>query len=198
MSTPLRTFVVAMAMREEDSGVLTGAGVSVLFTGLGKVNAATALARHLVALRIAGTPPGLVVNFGTAGSPRFRTGEMVACRRFVQRDIDLTPLGFPRGHTPFDEHGGVLEFDPVFPHLREATCGTGDSFETAAAGVDCDVVDMEAYALAKVCRHEGVPFACAKFISDGADTDAARDWRANVALAAPRFLELLHHLAARL
>ncbi len=183
-----------MAMHEEDSGVLTGAGVPVLFTGLGKVNAAAALARHLAALRIAGTPPALVVNFGTAGSPRFRTGEVVACRRFLQRDIDLTPLGFPRGHTPFDEHGGALEFDPVFHHLREATCGTGDSFETAASGIDCDVVDMEAYALAKVCRHEAVAFACAKFISDGADHAAARDWRANVALAAHRFLELIDHL----
>lgn len=190
-------FVVAMAMREEDSGVLTGAGVPVLFTGLGKVNAAAALARHLATLRIAGAAPGLVVNFGTAGSPRFRTGELVACRRFVQRDIDLTPLGFPRGHTPFDDHGGALEFDPVFRHLSEATCGTGDNFETAARGLDCDVVDMEAYALAKVCRHEGVGFACAKFISDGADHDAARDWRANVALAAHRFLELLDHLPPR-
>jgi adenosylhomocysteine nucleosidase len=183
-----------MAMREEDAGVLTGAGVPVLFTGLGKINAAAALARHLAALRISGAPPGLVLNFGTAGSARFRTGELVACRRFVQRDIDLTPLGFPRGHTPFDEHGGALEFDPVFHHLSEAICGTGDNFETAASGLDCDVVDMEAYALAKVCRHEGVAFACAKFISDGADHHAARDWRANVALAAHGFLDLLRML----
>lgn len=194
MSTPPPRLVVAMAMREEDAGVLTGAGVPVLFTGLGKVNAAAALARHLAARRLAGAPPGLVVNFGTAGSPRFRTGELVACRRFVQRDIDLTPLGFPRGHTPFDEHGGTLEFDAVFHQLSEAVCGTGDSFETAASGLDCDVVDMEAYALAKVCRHEAVAFACAKFISDGADPDAARDWRANVALAAHRFLDLLRML----
>ena len=186
--------LVTMAMRQEERGLLTGAGIPVLFTGLGKVNAATTLARHLAERRLAGSPPTLVVNFGTAGSPRFRTGAVVACRRFVQRDMDVSPLGFARGHTPYDDHGGELSFDPVFHDLEDALCGTGDNFETAGAAVPCDVVDMEGYAMAKVCRLEGLPFACAKYISDGADHAAATDWRDSLPHAAEAFLALHRRL----
>jgi adenosylhomocysteine nucleosidase len=56
--------------------------------------------------------------------------------------------------------------------------------------MECAVVDMEAYALAKVCRLEKAPFACAKYVSDGADHTAADDWRRNVHKAAEDFLNL--------
>ena len=53
---------------------------------------------------------------------------------------------------------------------------------------------MEAYALAKSCLAAGAPFACAKFVSDGADEHAARHWKENVAAAADRFLALYRGL----
>lgn len=181
--------LVVMALQIEEQGAFERAGVEVLFTGLGKVNAAYSLTRRLVEQRRQGRRP-LVVNFGTAGSRIHPTGTIVACRHFVQRDIDLTGLGFQRGETPFEEVPPELVFDPVFTGLPEGRCGTGDSFETQHAGAVCDVVDMEAYALAKVCWLEGLPFACAKFITDGADASAAGDWQANLPRAARGFLEL--------
>ena len=45
----------------------------------------------------------------------------------------------------------VCTFEPVFKHLPSAVCGSGDSFATRPTDMDCGVVDMEAYALAKVC-----------------------------------------------
>jgi adenosylhomocysteine nucleosidase len=60
----------------------------------------------------------------------------------------------------------------------------------AAGAAACDVIDMEAYALAKVCWLEGAAFACAKYISDGADAQAAADWQSNVHRAAGEFLDL--------
>jgi adenosylhomocysteine nucleosidase len=59
-----------------------------------------------------------------------------------------------------------------------------------AGAVECDVVDMEAYALAKACRLERAPFACAKYVTDGADHAAADHWRDNVHKAAEAFLDL--------
>jgi len=53
---------------------------------------------------------------------------------------------------------------------------------------------MEAYALAKVCWHENAKFACAKYISDGADTSAADDWQSNAHRAADDFLQLFRDL----
>jgi nucleoside phosphorylase len=49
---------------------------------------------------------------------------------------------------------------------------------------------MEAYALAKVCWLENAPFACAKYVTDGADHAAADHWRSNVHKAALDFLAL--------
>ncbi len=97
---PAPGLFVAMALHIEDQGVLTGAGVDALVTGLGKVNAALALARRVAERRLTGEPPSRVVNFGTAGSRRFRTGVLVGGHRFVQPDRDVSPLGFPHGHTP--------------------------------------------------------------------------------------------------
>jgi len=49
---------------------------------------------------------------------------------------------------------------------------------------------MEAYALAKACRIAGAEFACAKYVSDSADAEAARHWQDNVAGAAGEFVKL--------
>ena len=186
--------LVVIALELEGQGLFEQAGVSVLYTGLGKVNAALGLARRLSALRAQHALPKWVVNFGTAGSRTFATGSVIACRQFVQRDMDVTGLGFALGETPFEALPATLSFPPVFRGLPEGVCGTGDRFETGAAGLACDVIDMEAYALAKACLAEAVPFACAKYISDGADHAAADDWQASLPKAARAFWELYQTL----
>jgi adenosylhomocysteine nucleosidase len=57
---------------------------------------------------------------------------------------------------------------------------------------------MEAYALAKACKIAGAGFACAKYVSDSADENAAKHWQANVACAADRFLTLYRLLLSSL
>ena len=189
--------VLVVALRAELAGVFEAAAVPVLYCGVGKVNAAIALTRELTRYTVHGESMPLVVNFGSAGSRRFGTGTVVGCNEFVQRDMDVRALNFALGVTPYDEAPPSLSFDPVFKHLPQAICGSGDSFATAGsdvdcavAGVHCAVVDMEAYALAKVCWQERAPFACAKYVSDGADGTAAGDWQRNVHKAADEFLSL--------
>jgi len=186
--------LIVMALQIEAQGVFERAGLAVLYTGLGKVNAAIALTRRLVTYRHAGVAAPLVVNFGTAGSQKFTPGTMVACNRFVQRDMDVSALGFAQGVTPFEQLPPQLDFPSVFTQLPHGCCGSGDSFETGKGGVTCDVVDMEAYAFAKVCRLEGATFACAKYITDGADHAAAGDWSSNLPRAAAAFWQLYQSL----
>ena len=188
--------LVVIALELEGQGLFEQADVSVLYTGLGKVNAALSLARRLATLRAQGALPKMVVNFGTAGSRTFATGSVIACRQFVQRDMDVTGLGFALGETPFETLPPTLSFPAVFTSLPEGICGTGDRFETGAAGLACDVIDMEAYALAKACLAEGVTLACAKYISDGADHTAADDWQASLPKAAAAFWDLYQTLRA--
>lgn len=189
-----RSLIVVMALEVEAQGRLADAPL--LFTGVGKVNAAHRLTRRLAEERALGREP-LVVNFGTAGSRRFRSGALVACRRFVQRDMDVTGLGFSPHETPFEDVPRELEFPEMFPELEHGVCGSGDRFEAVEAAPAWDLVDMEAYALAKVCLLEGAPFACAKYVTDGADTSAAIDWQANLPRAAEAFAGLYALLRER-
>ena len=189
--------LVTMALRAEGAGRFEAAGIEVLYTGIGKVNAAIVLTRRLAEVGRGDARLPLVVNFGTAGSANLPAQSLVACRRFVDRDMDVGALGFAPGVTPFDPLPPVLEFPAAFPDLPEAVCGSGDSFSTAHGGFDSDVVDMEAYALAKACKLAGAGFACAKYVSDGADEHAAEHWQANVAGAADRFVALYRDLVSR-
>src|SRR6202167_5478198 len=182
--------VVVVALRAESAGVFEAAGVPVLYCGVGKVNAAIALTKELSRYAQQGEEMPLVVNFGSAGSRCFASGTLVACQEFVQLDMDVSGLGFALGVTPYDEAPSSLIFDPVFTQLPAGICGSGDSFATADIEVDCAVIDMEAYALAKVCWHENARFACAKYVTDGADHTAADDWQRNVHVAAEEFLQL--------
>ncbi len=182
--------LIVMALPQESRGELERAGAEVLYTGVGKVNAAAGLARRLAELRCAGNTPGLVVNLGTAGSRSVAAHSLVACNRFVQRDMDVSGLGFARGVTPFDDTPAVIEFPPVFAQLPQLTCSTADSFATHLHEIDGDVVDMEAFALARVCIGEQIQFACAKYVTDGADSDSATHWEAALEAAARSFAAL--------
>jgi adenosylhomocysteine nucleosidase len=183
----MKDTLFVMALKQEAMGLLEPLGADVLYTGIGKVNAAYALTRELTLRRYEGRSPARVVNLGTAGSRCFRTGDLIACHRFVQRDMDVTPLGFAHGETPYETIPPMLATPVLFPDMISGICGSGDSFVTGDLIMDCQVLDMEAYALAKVCRAESLPFAAVKYITDGADADAAEHWPERLRHAAEAF-----------
>jgi adenosylhomocysteine nucleosidase len=190
----MEEFLVTMALEIESQNRFEAAAIPVLYTGVGKINAAYSLTRALMERRSAGLPPPHVLNFGTAGSPRHRVGALIACNRFVQLDMDASPLGFAPGHTPFDQAPAVLEFPVRIARLPLGTCGSTDTFQVSASAERCDVLDMEAFALAKVCWVERLQFTCVKYITDGADHTAAVDWESNLPKAATEFLEVYEEL----
>jgi adenosylhomocysteine nucleosidase len=189
--------LIVMALPLESRGRLEAAGADVLYTGVGKINAAAALARKLAEIRCAGLPPPLVVNLGTAGSRNQPAHSLVACHRFLQRDMDVSGLGFAPGVTPFDDAPAILEFPPLLTHLPQLTCSTADSFATHLHEISGDVVDMEAFALARVCHAERVRFACAKYVTDGADADSAAHWEAALDAASRAFERAYQELSSR-
>ena len=163
-------------------------GWDVLYTGVGKVNATLGLTQKFGKYG-SHIPYNLVINYGTAGSRhwKYRKGDLVDCTRFIQRDMDVSGLGFKLGQTPFEEDIPIIlhsksEFNPI---VRNALCGSGDSFvQDKAIG---DVVDMEAYALAKVCHIYNIPFISFKYITDDADENAGDDWEKNVGEGITKF-----------
>ena len=186
--------LIVMALPQESRGLLESAGSEILYTGVGKVNAAAALARRLAEMRCTGDGRPLVLNLGTAGSRTVPAHTLVACNRFAQRDMDVSGMGLAPGVTPFDSTPPVIEFPVTFEHLPQMLCSTADSFATHRHEVSGDVVDMEAFALARVCLAENARFACVKYITDGADSDSATHWEAALDNAARAFLTVFNSL----
>lgn len=164
------TPLIIFALEQESQGLFTD--YQCLFTGVGKVNASYELLKYLATK----SHPSIIVNLGTAGSATVNAGEVVQCTKFIQRDMDVTPLGFEKYQTPFSEVPPILEVEAPKTSLPQAICGSGDHFDTSHKGDDYDVVDMEAYALAYICKREQIPFLSLKYISDGADGAAHQDW----------------------
>jgi adenosylhomocysteine nucleosidase len=153
--------------------------VDTLFTGVGKLHTAYSLLK-----RIQEKKPSLLINLGSAGSNTFQRGEVVNCTRFIQRDMDVTALGFEKYQTPFSTDPVVLEYGFSVSGLPQGICGSGDSFEVDHRVTQYDVIDMEAFTIAWIAQQEKIPFLCLKYISDGADGKAAEQWQEAVKHAA--------------
>jgi len=155
----------------------------VFFTGVGKVNAAARTAEIIHRYQ-----PQQIINFGTAGGITVGAG-LHEATRFVQRDMLCTELGVAPGQTPF-ESDVMIELGG-----EGLICSTGDNFVSDnQLAIPADLVDMEAYAIAKVCQRSGVAFQCWKFVTDKADADAAQDWQELVSAGQSLYLDKLQEL----
>ena len=166
-------------------------GGPVLFTGVGKVQAATALSRYLALNPHIDT----VINYGTAGGIKGVTkGQVYPINKFVESDFRSCSLNLP--------HRDMIAFDSWLSDVDHLCASTQDHFVTDPTelddvpfGKEVTVVDMESYALAYVCQQFGVQFICYKYISDAADESAAAEWVENVDGGEEQFIKILleHH-----
>lgn len=151
---------------------------NVFFTGVGKVNAAMTAAKLIERHK-----PDVVWNFGTAGGITVDSG-IHKITQFVQRDMVCGGIGCAPGQTPF-------ESDIILGDGDGLTCSTGDNFVSDPnLEIPADLVEMEAYAIAKICQEAGVEFRCYKYVSDQADGDASEEWSKSVANGEPHFIEV--------
>ena len=153
------------------------------YCGVGKINA-TYKALEIISKY----EPKLIINFGTAGSLRKNLLGLHEVSHFFQRDMDATALGFKIGVTPFEERS-VIDFGRT-----GLSCSSGDNFVSSPPELKTDLVDMEAYAIAKVCVLKNVQFMCFKYVSDNADESASKNWKANASLGATAFKDMIKNL----
>lgn len=170
---------------------------NLLTTGVGKVNAAYHLCKKLSELKSQGKSPKYVINFGSAGSKKYPRGTLVYCHKFIQWDMDCSIFGYEKGKTPSEDTPVVLEHKCLINDLPIGISGSGDSFVTTQEiNPTIDVVDMEAYALAKVCHLEGIDFIAIKYITDGLDETGHDDWKDEVKSSADTMYEYLIHITS--
>ena len=153
--------LLIMALKEESQSLFETNGHKPFYCGVGQTKAT--FWTHKLILE---HKPDRVINLGTAGSHSFKQGELVECTSFIQR--------WPNDFNPIT--GKILNTNGV-SNLPKVTCGTGDFIETAKPLVQCDVMDMEAYAMAYVCKQLNVPFTSIKYVSDNSDQHMVKNWQ---------------------
>jgi len=154
---------------------------SVVYTGVGKINATI----HAIGACL---DPFCtkVINYGTAGALNKNIiGQLINIGTIYQRDMDARPLA-DLGVTPFEEDGG-----PIYVSDSLFTLSTGDNFVKQIPELITDAVDMEAYAIAKICKRMNKPFQCYKYLTDFADENSANHWQENVNKGIDKFLDIL-------
>lgn len=143
-------------------------------TGIGKVKSAFHLSEAMNQIQ-----PDLVLNFGTAGTVNHRVGEVFVCSTFVDRDMQkLSDFGL---ECEIDASALLAEKGYALDWNKSGCCNTGDGFLTELEHVSGDVIDMEAYAQAFVCRSKGVPFVSVKYVTDIIGQNSVKHWEDKLA-----------------
>jgi adenosylhomocysteine nucleosidase len=154
---------------------------NIFYSGLGKINAAICAMNTIKTYNVK-----KLINYGSCGAINTTLSGIIKVNKFQQHDIDCSPLGFEKGHTPYDD---IQEI--VFPNDADYTCASGDYFVSDNENISSDVVDMEAYAIAKVCKKYNIEFECFKYISDKADADAPDNWEKNCSKGFSMFIDIV-------
>lgn len=156
--------------------------------GVGKVNAAinTTSLINLV-------QPKRIINLGTAGGVKLMQG-IYRVNHVFQHDVNLTSLGL--------QPGQILGDNNSFIKLQGSgyTCATGDIHVTERDKIrlHCDMVDMEAYSVAKACLKSSVECEIFKYITDQADENAGITWQEEVAAGEELYKKVLEDLQVKL
>jgi adenosylhomocysteine nucleosidase len=180
MSKPKIILVSATPL--EHGGVRELFGFPIFQVGIGKINAASNLTEILW-----NEEPDIVVNFGSCGNLKnHKVGEVLEVGT-VYNNIDARP---------FAEYGCTPEtnFCEIKLTKTNIKCFSTDQFydshridysEKYLEMIDkCDIVDMECYALAQVCKQREIPFISFKWVSDDGDSSK---WQENAAIGFENF-----------
>ena len=141
------------------------------YSGIGKCNATFKITELIHQYQ-----PEIIVNYGTVGSCHTHLSGLIECGIFLDRD-DVTQLDQ-------SNHDIIIN-----PNLYSVA--TGDNFVTQALH-GCDVVDMESYCLAKVCKKYNIKFKSYKYITDYVNETSLYDWKTNISKGYPLFLEKIN------
>lgn len=181
---------------DHEYGPALRARIDPLITGVGVVEAAAVTAAVLAGLA---EPPDLVVSLGSAGSRRKPLGEVFQVSHVSWRDVDASPLGFPRGVTPFLDVAPVQPLATPVADWPTATLSTGSDIVSGDAydRIDADLVDMETWAVLRVCQRAGIPLMGLRGVSDGpGELDSIHGWTELLGLLDERLAAAVDALAA--
>lgn len=173
--------IILVALPEELDATLIK--FPVIYTGVGLSNAAMMTYEAIVHYK-----PQQVINYGSAGALKQHRG-LVTVAAVCQRDANCEPLrerGFMLGED-------ILYYQSGHSGIR---CGSGNNFVTDPDQwtLDhCDIVDMELWAIAKVCSRLHIPWISKKYISDQANNESGSVWADSLSQGQTEFIRWIQN-----
>ena len=179
------------------TGTLSGKKITIVQSGIGKVNAAIATQILINKYKVE-----KIIFTGLAGATEknIAIGDYVLAQSLVQHDFDLSHFGREKGFVPgigkfinTDKDLNsliekvILELDikqKSFGKLHKGIIASGDAFiasrdkiEEIVSNFNAIAVEMEGASVAQVCSMNKIPFAILRTISDNADENALVDFQ---------------------
>ena len=179
--------ILVSATPLEHGGLKELNGIPIFQVGIGKINSASNLTEILW-----NEEPDVVINFGSCGNLKdFKVGEVIEVGT-TYNNIDVRPFA-EYGCTPETKYceiklsnSGVKCFttDQIYDNTR-----TDYANKYLEMINYCDIVDMEVYALAYVCKQRNIPFYSYKWVSDDGNIDT---WEENAAIGFKNFKQVIY------
>lgn len=175
-----KTIFVTYAVKEEYIP-LTSPNYTVIpiYTGVGKTKSAAILTKNICQHK-----PDFVLNVGTAGTLHHSIGDIFIVKRFVDRDyeaIKLPGIGYEIDGIELLGSGSLKDW--AMKYDKQGVCSTGDTFVTKVNTFCGDIIDMEAYSQAYVCKELNIPFLSIKYITDIVGQNSVEQWENKLAEA---------------
>jgi len=172
-----------------------------LFTGVGPVEAATSLSCAISDLKANNQLPNLIISLGSAGSRELIQTEIYQATSVSYRDMDASLLGFEKGKTPYLDKPAKLELFPLIPGLKKASLSTGAKVISGSDYdlIDAQMVDMESFALKRVCQTFDLPLIALRGISDGdAELSGHHSWTQYLHIIDEKLATIIDQLESRI
>jgi adenosylhomocysteine nucleosidase len=174
--------LIVFALKEEDC-IGEYLGWTKVYTGVGKINASYSITKAIEKYK-----PNKVINFGTAGGINLKKHCFIKIDKFIQLDMKCSQMLNKIYITPFENDIGFIGENGT-------TCGTSDTFITDSTNLKgiVDLVDMECYALAKICKAENILFESYKYVTDECNGESLNDWKENIKKAKQHYEEVMEN-----
>lgn len=156
----------------------------VKISGVGKIKATITAMEMIVVDKIK-----TILCIGTCGAlDKTKIGSIIMPTKYYQGDMDLTALGYRHGESFEEKTTYITPKLPKFLEINkeESICSSDKLIKKEEDKIFIkenfsNYVDMESFAIAKVCIYQNVNFGCIRVVSDS--EEKLGEWEQNLHFA---------------
>ena len=173
-----------MAAQAEFGDHMKLAGIDPTFIGVGPIEASYNTTKAIMNAIGEDKKPDIIFSVGSAGSSTLEQSKLYQISSVSYRDMNAVAFGFEKGATPFADYPITFDMPCLFSDIPKATLSTGGDIIDAQGtsgrsfkDIDADAVDMETYAIKRICDGFKIPMIGIRGISDGRElSEGYKTW----------------------